>query len=195
MNHTHRSSHSMAVMQICLIGALGLTMILGAESLALARAKKWTASCTYSQMSAVLQSKDPAVRAAANGCNDKIQQDLLHNRPLHYFGCEGGQVSCCEPPQGGVQICDDITMSRHPNRLGLMPIVPGGASLPDVPVNPPSGGVPPTIYEPPAPVPPGGVRPGRLPGSKGMIIPRGVEEGEPATTAPTEQKDNTPAPK
>jgi hypothetical protein len=90
--------------------ALAILIILAATGSAEAKPKRLTNGCTDAQIQS----------AAAGQCIDKMQDDILHNRPTtHALYCSStGKMLCCQYDQAGNTVdhsCDIISSRANPS--------------------------------------------------------------------------------
>jgi len=165
-----------SIVKVCVVGILGLAVLVGSSTVTLAARKKLAGNnvtchcyCDTGTNGGIHYGGVLSwVRKSYESCN-------LLGRGCDKDGREGTVTECseCIPnPKGGRVLCQEI------ERVGFLP---GGGVI-----KPPAEQSDPVI-KPPLPY--------QKPATGGGVIRyRGVE-GEPATSAPTEQKDTTPAPK
>jgi len=78
----------------------------GTKAGTIARPKNEIHGCTVAQ----LQTTDPIVGAGIDACLDKMVQDAVNNKPLHFVSCTGSKVECCFKPQSNVSICTPVSL-------------------------------------------------------------------------------------
>ena len=81
----------------------------------IARPKGSIGGCTVAQ----LQTTDPVIGAGIDACLNKLVDDVINNKPMHFVSCTGSKVECCVRLSSQTLACTPISVrAGDPSKTG-----------------------------------------------------------------------------